>query len=243
MENREIHHGMEIHGLTLYLKREKTLVFADLHLGYEGELISFGYMVPRFQYKEILRHLERVFSEVDVERVVINGDLKHEFGRISEQEWKEVLDFLDFLEKKVGEITLVKGNHDNIIGPIATKRKVEIVSSYFLGGESVYITHGHRIPNDEKLDRARVVIIAHDHPAVTLREEIRVERVKCFLKGKWRGKILIQTPSLSFVTEGTDLTKEMPLSPFMTQNLDEFEAYCIENFDVFYFRGLKDIER
>jgi len=238
-----IHPGIEIHGLTLYLKKEKILIFADLHLGYEEELMEFGYLVPRFQYKEIIGHLEKILSEIDVKKVIINGDLKHEFGRISEQEWEEVLNFLDFLEERVDEIILIKGNHDNIIGPIATKRKVSIVPSYFIKEIGAYITHGHEIPEDKDLDKAEIVIIAHDHPALSLREDLRIEKVKCFLKGKWNDKVLIQIPSLNFVTEGTDLTQENPLSPFMDQNLDEFEAYGIENLDIFYFGNLKDTKR
>lgn len=239
----EVHPGMEIHGLALYLKKEKTLVFADLHLGYEEELISFGYLVPRFQYREIIDHLEHIFSEIDVDKVVIDGDLKHEFGRISEQEWTEVLDFLDFLEGTVEDIILVKGNHDNIIGPIASKRKVSIVSSYFIEEGGVYITHGHDIPENGNLDKAKIVLIAHDHPALSLREDIRVEKIKCFLKGMWKGKVLIQIPSLNFVTEGTDLSREKPLSPFMDQNLDDFKVYGVEDFNVFYFGRLEDAGR
>ncbi|MBN2014466.1 MAG: metallophosphoesterase [Candidatus Altiarchaeota archaeon] len=227
--------GVEIHGLGLYLRGQRTLVIADLHLGYEEELMRFGYLVPRFQYNEIIEHMEKILSEVDAEKVVINGDLKHEFGRISEQEWTEVLNFLDFLSERVEEIILVRGNHDTIIGPIASKRKVKIQEKYFIGEDGVYITHGHEIPSDNDFKKSRVVVIAHDHPAISLREEIRVEKVKCFLKGNWGDKILIQMPSLNFVTEGTDLTKEKPLSPFMDQDLDEFEAYGVEGFKVFYF--------
>lgn len=239
----EILPGVEIHGLGLYLREEETLVIADLHLGYEEELMSFGYLVPRFQYKEIIEHMEKILSEVDAKKVVIDGDLKHEFGRISEQEWSEVLNFLDFLSEKVDDIVLVRGNHDSIIGPIAKKRKVKVDEKYFIEESGIYITHGHSIPSDKDLEEAKIIIIAHDHPAISLREEIRVEKVKCFLKGIWHDRILIQMPSMNFVTEGTDITQERPLSPFMDQDLDEFEAYCIEGFKVFYFGRLKDTQR
>ena len=109
-ERAEIILGIEIRGLCLYLRDEDTLVFADLHLGYEDELKNAGIMVPRFQYREITEHLEKVISTLKkkgkIKRAVIDGDLKHEFGRISEQEWSEVVRFLSFLEKHFEEIIL-----------------------------------------------------------------------------------------------------------------------------------------
>ena len=242
MKSSEILKGIRIFGLTLYIEEEKTLVFGDLHLGYEEELIALGYLVPRFQYKYIVKHLFEIFSEINVGRVVINGDLKHEFGRISSQEWDEVLNFLDFLSENVEGIVLVKGNHDTIIGPIAEKRKVQITGRLFLEKEKIYICHGHKIPEDDESRNSRIVIIGHDHPALALRDKIRVEKVKCFLKGVWGEKTLIQMPSLNFVTEGSDITQERALSPFMEQDIRNFSAYCVEENEVFYFDSLRFVE-
>jgi len=229
--------GLEIHGLTLL--REKTLIFGDLHLGYEEELQSFGYLVPRFQYRKILEYLDGIFSDIEVGRVVINGDLKHEFGRISNQEWSEVMGFLRFLEDRCKDIILVKGNHDTILGPIAKKKEIKIQDYYLL--KNIYVCHGHRVPEDEDFRNSKIIIIGHDHPAISLRDDLRVEKVKCFLKGIWNGKVLIQIPSLNFVTEGTDITSGL-LSPFMQQDLKGFEVYGIEGMEIFDFGRLKEIQ-
>jgi len=183
--------GMEIHGLCLYIRAEDTLVFADLHLGYEEELRRMGILVPRFQYSEIVGHLRAVMSSIGKERfrrAVINGDLKHEFGRISDQEWHEVMQFLSFLGGYFEEVVLVRGNHDTVLGPIAGKKRIKVVDHLFLKKENTYITHGHRVPDDGELGASGVVIIAHDHPVVTLRDHARAEKVKCFLKGEWKRK-------------------------------------------------------
>jgi len=238
---KELIPGLEVHGLTLYLRTEKTLIFGDLHLGYEEELRKHGYLVPRFQYKEILSYLDEILSEVPVERAIINGDLKHEFGRISEQEWSEVMGFLRFLEERCNDIILIKGNHDNILGPIARKKKIKIRDYYFIKKKGIYVCHGHRIPEDDDFRSSRTIIIGHDHPAIALRDELRIERVKCFLKGEWNGKVLIQIPSLNFVTEGTDITAGKLLSPFLQQGIGEFEVYGIEGREVFDFGRLKGI--
>jgi putative SbcD/Mre11-related phosphoesterase len=241
MQHTEILPGVEIRGLTLYVRKEKTLILGDLHLGYEEELMSAGYLVPRVQYTQLLEHMKGVLEGIEVSTVVINGDLKHEFGRISEQEWKEVGCFLDFLSEKAKKIILVKGNHDTIMGPIVSRREIKTVPYFFLEESGIYVTHGHVIPEDADIKKAKVVVIGHDHPAVTLREGARTEKIKCFLKGKWNKKTLIQMPSASFLTEGTDVTKEKPLSPFMSRTLSDFEAYGVEGYMVLYFGKVMDL--
>ncbi len=261
MQRKEILPGIEIIGLTLYLNkknflngnfcaqsalkadsgRKGILIFGDLHLGYEEELNKEGFLVPRFQYKEIIAHLEKIFSEIHPKIAIINGDLKHEFGKISEQEWAEVLAFINFLGKKVDTVILVRGNHDTILGPIAGKKNVDILPYYFLRDGGIYMAHGHEIPRDRDFMDSKIRIIGHDHPTIGLRDEFRVEKVKCFLKGRWNNKILIQMPSLNFVTEGTDIMQNMSLSPFMTKNLGNFEAFGVENDRIFYFGKLKNL--
>ncbi len=244
-EKTEILPGIEIRGLCLYLREEDTLIFADLHLGYEDELKKTGIIVPRFQYKEITEHLEKVISAVKkdgkIRRAVIDGDLKHEFGRISEQEWSEVVRFLSFLEKHFEETVLVRGNHDNILGPIAERKNLSVVDHLFLEERKIYIAHGHRIPYDSDFNRSQVVIIAHDHPAVSLRDNVHSEKVKCFLSGKWEKKNLIQLPSMCFVSLGSDVLTEGILSPFLEKNRESFDAYCVEGMAVFCFGKLRNI--
>ena len=137
---------IEIIDLALYLKKHKTLVIADIHIGYEEALNKQGLLVPRFQLKEVLRRSEKIVSKVKPDTIIINGDIKHEFGEISDQEWRDTLKVLDFLSKHCKKIILTKGNHDTILGPLAKKRSVEVVDEYKI--DDVYITHGHKIPEN-----------------------------------------------------------------------------------------------
>src|SRR3989338_11560949 len=121
--------GIEIIGLALYFN--STLVIADIHLGYEEVLNKKGILVPRTQFEEMAKRVESIFKQLKgkrIDRILVNGDLKHEFGTISEQEWRNALKFLDLLAKHCSEIILIKGNHDTILGPIARKRNVKIVN-------------------------------------------------------------------------------------------------------------------
>ena len=86
-------------------------------------------------------------------QVVINGDLKHEFGRITRQEWKESMNFIQFLKENFNDVILLKGNHDNFTKFIAQKTDLEVYESYSL--EEFIIMHGDKIP-DDIMDNGRI---------------------------------------------------------------------------------------
>ncbi len=235
--------NIKIIDLALYIKSEKTLVFSDLHLGYEEMLNKAGILVPKFQYEKIISHLDFIFSKCErIERIIIAGDLKHEFGKISEQEWHEVLKFLDYLSKKTRNIILIKGNHDTITNRIADKKNIKIFENYYFENERIYITHGHRIPNDLNFSDSNTVIIGHEHPAIAISDKTRIEKVKCFLKGKFGDKNLIVIPSFNFLTQGTNIISEKTLSPFLDQDTGNFEIYAVEKRKALYFGKVKDLQ-
>lgn len=225
----EIASGIKI--VDLGLLAERTLIIADVHIGYEEALNKQGILLPRFQLKEVMQRLERICNRISFDRVIINGDLKHEFGTISEQEWRDTLKFLDFFKDK--KIVLVKGNHDTILGPIAEKRNVEVKDFFKI--KDIFICHGDRIPDNPEFKSAKVVVIGHEHPAVSIKEGPRVELFKCFLKGKYKKKNLIVQPSFNLVTEGNDVVTEKLLSPFLNKDITCFEAYVVS--DRVYFFG------
>lgn len=248
----EISQNIEMIGLSLWLKEEKTLLISDIHLGYEEELQQKGIFVPKFQIQEIIKNLEEIFQKIkpnNINKIIINGDLKHEFGRILKQEWKDVLQLMDFLLLHCQELILIKGNHDSILGPIASKRKVQIIEFYILGEN--LIIHG-----DKKLEKIALnklnfkkinrFIIGHEHPAISLKEKSKVEKYKCFLKGRWKEpgqsqkKELIVLPSFNPLLEGTDIIKENLLSPFLS-DINDFEVYVAGEKDTFYFGKVKDL--
>jgi len=129
----KIFENMEFVDLAVYTNR--TLIVSDFHIGYEEALNKQGILMPRFQFKEVIERLEAIFKKLKgrrIEKIVILGDLKHEFGTISEQEWRHTLRLLDYLGQHCKEIILIKGNHDTILGPIAEKRNVKVRDYYLI---------------------------------------------------------------------------------------------------------------
>ena len=58
----EILPGIALADLALYLKKENILVIGDVHLGYEDAMTKQGVFMPRFQFKDTISHLEKIFS-------------------------------------------------------------------------------------------------------------------------------------------------------------------------------------
>lgn len=226
--------------IDLALLVKDTLIISDVHIGYEDMLHSRGVLIPKFQLQDTIKRLKSILEETKPKVVVINGDLKHEFGRISSQEWRDTLKLLDMILEHAEKIIIVKGNHDPILGPIARKRGIEIVKDYVLG--DVLVTHGDVGPNLEgkKRKNIKTIIMGHEHPAIRIQDKGRSERFKCFLVGRYKRKTLIAQPSFFLLTEGTDVLKEKLLSPLLQQNLSNFDVYVVED-KIYSFGKLKNL--
>ncbi len=224
-----IHPNIEIRDLGLYLIKEKTLIISDIHIGFEEALNRQGVLVPRVFFKEFLERLKKMLD--DVETVVVNGDLKHEFAGMSSSEWKGTDAFFHVLEGK--KIVIIKGNHDPILPFVLTNTKI----LPFLRIGDILIAHGDNILQEE----AKIIIIGHEHCAIGLKEKIRIEKFKCFLKGKFKESILIAMPSSNLASEGTDVIRSERLSPYLKQDLQNFDVFIVSE-KVYAFGKVKNLQ-
>ena len=242
MKEKEILKGTKPIGLGLFFEKEKLLAITDLHLGYEEMLNKQGVFVPRTNFEAVKKRLRGMLKETGkLNIIVILGDLKHEFGTISKQEWREVIEMLQFLQRKCKKIVLLKGNHDKILGPLAEWEGIQIQEELYITGLGVLFLHGDKIPISENFKKAKTIVIGHEHPAVRLRDAVKGEAFKCFLKGKFKGKNLIVLPSLNSISTGSNVLREKLLSPFLSgQNLGEFEAWLVEG-KAYYFGKMKKL--
>jgi len=224
--------------LCTYLPASKTIIIADLHLGYEEYLRKQGTFVPRTQYKQTIARLGWILRQVEVTRVILNGDIKHEFGTINAQEWREILRLIDFFLEKNIELIIVRGNHDPIMAPIARKRDIREVKE--VREDGILIAHGDYIPDT----LAPIMIIGHEHPAITLREQSKTERFKCFIKGKYKRSTLIVQPCFNPLTQGTDVLQEQTLTPLL-DHVQNFDAFLVDDttHDVLPFGAIKNINK
>ena len=181
-------------------------------MGFEEHINLSG--LPNIQFRQIMKDLRGVFDvlkkrKVELKKIVILGDLKHEFGGVSDREWRETVRLLDYLldkkvDKKIKEkIILVKGNHDNILGPIAKKRNLKLKTFY--RHKDIVFMHGHQMFKGA-LKKEKILILGHLHPSVTLKDKYKKEKYKCFLKGKWKKRQVYILPSFSNISLGYDVS-------------------------------------
>lgn len=220
---------IKIQDLALIYK--DNLILTDLHIGYEESLNKQGLLIPRLTFEELYKRISNLLK-LNPKTIIINGDLKHEFGSISKQEWKQTNKILKLLTSN-GKVILIKGNHDKILEPLTQGFNLEIKDYHKI--DDILITHGHKIIKQ----KAKIIIIGHDHPAISFKERPN-EKFKCFLKGKYKNSTLIVQPSLNLVTEGLDITKEEVLSPYV-KNAKNFEVFIPKENEVLYFGKLDNI--
>ena len=250
--------GLELIDLALFLPRMRALAIADIHLGIEDALKDEGVLVPRQHLAQVQQRLERIFKELAVtpseplQKIIINGDLRHQFGPLSRVEHKESKEFLRWLANWTEQIVLVEGNHDGSLKHFANER-ITVTKRYSEG--DCWFVHGDEALTPRlRLDRPSSpasgwrrqspraacpkggvrawLVIGHEHPAVGLRDPVtgRTEVYKCFLVGTFREYDLLVLPSFNQLVRGSDLLREQPLSPFVQQSeLEEFSVYVVSD--------------
>ena len=225
--------------LALYIPKHKTLIIGDLHLGIEDAHRRAGMFVPKFNTKEVLERLTIILSRINKKGlyIIVNGDVKHEHGRILDEEWRDIKKVFDVLQER-GIITVIVGNHDKFLLPITKKHGIATTTHVLVN--DVLIMHGDVLPDNELLKKCKTIIIGHEHPAVSLRDGNRVEKYKCFLKGTYKKKTLLVMPSLHTISEGTNVLAESRLSPFLPKNINAFEIFVVDE-KVYPFGTIKQL--
>jgi putative SbcD/Mre11-related phosphoesterase len=198
----------------LFFPSLDALVVSDLHLGYEDVLQSRGVTVPFPQFQLIKKWLGEMLEETGARRVIVNGDLKHEFSKATRQEWREVLSLLDFFQEKKVTVDFVKGNHDNFVFKILAEKGFSARDWLFEGGEKILFAHGHKGISELNLGNVEsefeTLVLGHEHPAISLRDELGIKhKFKCVLEGElqWKNKTrkIIVLPSISPYAPGTEI--------------------------------------
>jgi len=154
--------------LLLKSKKEKILVIADLHIGWEVSLAEEGIHIPSQTHK-LLSMLEEIIRNYQPDSLVILGDVKHTVARIEIEEWRDVPNFFESLLKRISNIKVILGNHDGNLEPLLPE-DVEIVGPRGLVLENVGLFHGHTWPRLEIVG-CETGVLGHLHPTVSFRDQ------------------------------------------------------------------------
>lgn len=205
----------------LFLIIKDILIISDIHAGYEESLHKSGYFIPKGNLSELSLRIEKAAHRHSIKTIILNGDLVHSFSNLSLKEKYALTDFLKFL-KRLGEIKVIRGNHDKVLSFLL--KDIPVLTEYVV--DDILITHGDIINKDSVSKDIKSIIIGHEHPSVRITSGYRSEQYKCFLKGTFKGKDLIVMPSCNMLLEGTDVLKEKLLSPYL-KNIDDFEVFVV----------------
>jgi putative SbcD/Mre11-related phosphoesterase len=133
-------------------------------------------------------------------KIIILGDLKHQVPQTSPQEMREIPFFVRRLKEMFKSVVLVKGNHDGNI-----KKLVDIdVKKEFLV-DSVGFVHGHIVPSQGFLKKAKIIVMGHMHPVYRWVDHLGQRCSKnCWIIGEWKGKKVIIMPAFNELFSGSD---------------------------------------
>lgn len=179
----------------LILDEGPTVVIGDLHLGYEKALEEEGMYLPRINTDSIREALNDILSRYEPTRIVLLGDIKHDFRRAGFEEKREVRKIFTLLAE-AADVVAVKGNHDNYLQNIVADLGFLVVD--YLDIMGFRLEHGH-------VDSGkRPVIIGHEHPSVRIPGTVGGGlKIQCFVHAEKDGVIVL--PPFSPFASGNDL--------------------------------------
>ena len=206
MREKEILPGVRISSdRCLILDEGPTVVLGDLHLGYERALEQEGLYLPRINTDSIRESLNDLLSRYEPARVVLLGDIKHDFKQASFEEKQEVRKIFSLLGE-AAQVVAVKGNHDNYLQNIVSDMGFLVVEHIDIMG--FRLEHGH-------VDSGkRPVIIGHEHPSVRIPGSVGGGlKIQCFVHAERDGVIVL--PPFSPFASGNDLVldKDCVMAP------------------------------
>ena len=151
----------------LRVANQRTLVIADLHIGWEMALSNEGIHVPS-QTPKLLKKLLDLLFTYSPQKLLILGDVKHTVASAEKSEWRDVPDFFTKVRSHVKEIAILRGNHDGSLDPLLPEN-VETLPGTGIALNDVGFFHGHQWPSPTLL-RCKTLVMGHVHPVVAFRD-------------------------------------------------------------------------
>ncbi|MBC7080702.1 MAG: metallophosphoesterase [Thermoplasmatales archaeon] len=237
----------------LYIKKEKAIVIADLHLGIEFEYHLHGINIP-IQTSNILKRIESLIEKNNANKLIIVGDLKHVISASSggenkyfmEKERKEVRFFLKRLSELV-EIIIVKGNHDAFL----RSKRADIYNARGFKMGKISFAHGHAWPSQDLMS-GKNIIFAHLHPVIKIKSNYGYYTKPCWVRGslnknlnryiRWNKKMnFIIMPSFNLLCGGTAVNMEKLDGPI--PKIADIENSCVYLLDGTNLGAVKNLKK
>jgi uncharacterized protein len=223
----------------LFFPKKGILVIGDLHLGYDSMIKEQGINLLFDQLEETKKEIEIIIKRVKaiytLKKIILLGDIKHHF-QFQREEISDLRNFLRFLEKYLPKenIILIKGNHDTFT------LKDYTLKDFYIEDEIAF-THGEKDFLELYDKRIKIIVMSHIHPAVMIKDKVNIkrEKFKCFLVGKYKKKQFVILPSFFSITEGTEISEyskgEKYQQIISKEKLKSFKTYVVGKYKTYDF--------
>ena len=235
MRSMEILPGIRItRDRCLVMDEGPTVVLGDLHLGYECALEQDGMYIPRTNSDSIRDALNDILFRYEPERVVLLGDIKHDFRHSGYEEKNEVRGIMRLLSEAT-EVVAIKGNHDNFLQNIIND--LGMLAADYVDLAGFRLEHGH-------VDSGvRPVIIGHEHPSVRIPGSVGGGlKLQCFVHARQDGVIVL--PPFSPFSSGNDLVldEKCVMAPALkSSDFANADMYGVTDIGVMYLGTLSQL--
>lgn len=181
----------------LWLSESRTVLLADVHLGYGWALRRRGQLGPT-EDARVRQKLYETVRELQPEKIVFLGDVVHA-SRPGVDERVAVESTLQELANQA-KLILIPGNHDRRFARDYGASVVEIAEAW--SGSGLLAVHGHTLPvTTEHL------VLGHIHPALSIRDHAGACQKAPVFVASSRVTIL---PAFSPFSAGSDIFVHMP---------------------------------
>ena len=200
----------------VWIEDARTLVVADLHLGYIWAHRFAGQLLPLSAREDSTERLLDLIASYRPAEVVLLGDVVHRVVPAPELRSEA--------RRLAGEVAgrarlrIVLGNHDAHLSTFLAGIGVEVETARQLRAGAHLLLHGDGLDDGERVAAAfresapgGRVIIGHEHPALTLSDGVSsCVKCPCFLASRE----LLVLPAFSRWAAGTNAREGRFLSPF-----------------------------
>lgn len=227
---------------TVTLGDRRLLLLADYHAGIE---LGFRYrdgLHVASRADDRLTTLLDLIEELDVDEVVVLGDLMHSIGSPAYDERAEIERLVEALPGGIS-LTVIKGNHDGELEQWL--ERATVLDAPGTCRDGLALSHGHTWPPEDALE-AEVLVIGHEHPQVRLEDAVGGAAIhRVWLRGRLRvepiadhfglevppiGPELIVMPAFNELSGGTfvNLEDEDFLVPYLPECLSAEGVYLLD---------------
>ena len=214
----------------LKTQKTRTMIIADLHIGWEMALAEKGIHVPT-QTPKLLKKLMALITDYQPQKLLILGDVKHTVATAQMSEWHDIPDFFNELKKQVQEIFVIRGNHDGNLEPLLPEAvKIQPATGITVG--EIGFFHGHQWPSPTLLG-CKTLVMGHMHPMVAFRDPagFRISRqvwVKADCNAMALTKVLLQKHRIK-----VEKTPEETLRKHFKTNARTTQLFIMPSFNDF----------